>query len=110
MSYLWITKRIVSPLNSYKCIGLLKELSSEIKYNPQYGLLDHKYYQGITLNEKNYNKNEIIWSCSSWDDYIKMKKWEKSKIRKNIIKKYDNIIIYEEHSLMCKDNNDIFLL
>ena len=41
MSYLWITKRIVSPLHNYKCIGLLKELSEKITNDNIYGLIDH---------------------------------------------------------------------
>ena len=110
MSYLWITKRIVSPLHSYKCIGLLKELSDKIINDNIYGLIDHKHYQGLTLNDKLFNNNEIIWSCSSWTDYHKMKSWENSKERKIILNKYKDIIIFEEHSIMFKEPNDIFLL
>jgi hypothetical protein len=109
MSYLWITKRIVKPLNNYKCFGLLKELSIEINNN-NFGLIDNKYYQGMTLQDNNNVNNNIVWSCTSWDNYLNMKSWEKSNNRKKILNKYNDIIIYEEHSLMFKETDDTFLL
>ena len=111
MSYLWITKRVVKSINNYKCHGLINELSKQI-HNDNLGLIDHKYYQGLTLDNINkYNNNdEIIWSCSLWSDYLNMKKWENSNNRIIILNKYNKFIIHEEHEIMYQEKDNTFLL
>ena len=54
--------------------------------------------------------HDNIWTISKWDSGFEWKKWLNSKYRLDEIKKYDNLVTKETHTVIRQIKQDVFLL